>query len=133
MKKIISLLFVAVLTISSMFVLASCGSSKIEKEFSYVKTYIEDRVIDPTSLIFNYAEGILDIAEERIYYKVNYNGKNSFGGYVGSKDYYYILDLTNHEVSTYSAERLYEIVETSYKLDDVDGEKNYYYEKIIFD
>ena len=127
MKKIVSLLLVAVIALSSMLMFNSCASSKIEEGFSKVKATIESVAYDPDAVIFNYAEGVLDVSEERIYYKVNYNGKNRFGGYVGNRDDYYRLDLKTNEVSV-TTKTLFDITRALSETDDV----NYCYEKITF-
>jgi len=115
-----------------MLIVTSCASSQIENGFEHVKTSIKNRVYDPDSLIFNYVEGILDIDSEKIYYKVNYNAKNRFGGYVGSEDYYYVLDLANNDVNSILAEEMYRVAYNRYIIETNLGETNIYYEKITF-
>lgn len=64
-------------------VLTGCGGkSKYNDCIDHLKRHMKD----PTSLIVNYADGYEH--EGYVAFKINYNGKNSFGAYAGSSTIY---------------------------------------------
>lgn len=88
----------------------------LEKVIEKLKSQLKD----PDSLQYNgdcYSYDFNELGYDNglFIYKVNYNAKNSFGGYVGYKDVYYSWNSTFNSVGTSSYD-LY----TKYKL-------NYYF------
>ena len=124
MKKTINFILTTVLLLSISLSLLSCGSSKIKDNYSKVENHIKSTLIDPTSLIVNSAEGVYEEGSKYIYYKINYNAKNKFGGYVGSDDLYCCLNTETDSISSALANSFEVKKDISYHSDD------YHYEKI---
>lgn len=75
-KKILGILLASVL-------LAGCGG---KGDYNRCVNHLKSHMKDPTSLIVNYATGYEH--EGYTTFKINYNGKNSFGAYAGSSTIY---------------------------------------------
>lgn len=85
MKKIITTLLAA-----SALCLTSCGNPK---EYNTAISHLKAHLKDPGSLI---VEGATGFKGEYAAFKIYYNAKNSFGGYVGTDIIYIVVDSSTY-------------------------------------
>ena len=134
MKKILKLLTLWLCVIASLFSMAGCeGKNKIKKGYKEVLSYITEALYDPESLQVYSAEGVYCDDSEDIYYKVKYNAKNKFGGYVGAEDYYYTYDTTTGKVSKSLVTTTFSVQKGLYQAQEegADFDEKYYYLEIV--
>jgi len=85
-KRLVAFLFVVIV----LFTMAGCT-----KERTYYDKCIQElkqSLIDPDSLIIEYADSYTDPESGDIAYRIYYNAKNRFGGYVGKTNEYFYYD-----------------------------------------
>lgn len=80
-----------------LFSMAACSSEK--KHYEECVEILRERLIDPTSLLIAEADSIQDPEGKDIAYRIVYNAKNKYGGYVGNETVYFLYDSETDKVS----------------------------------